>query len=112
MRIPLSWLRDYVDVTLPIDELAERLTRSGLEVDSIERYGIEGSELPWDRDLIVVCNIREVTQHPNADRLVLAEVEHAPGVYHTVVTGAPALTTRILGWELSWVTGVKSFSGS
>jgi len=89
MRIPLSWLRDYVDVTLPIDELAERLTRSGLEVDSIERYGIEGSELPWDRDLIVVCNIREVTQHPNADRLVLAEVEYAPGVFHTVVTGAP-----------------------
>ncbi len=89
MRIPLSWLRDYVDVTLPIDELAERLTRSGLEVDSIERYGIEGAELPWDRDLIVVCNIREVTQHPNADRLVLAEVEFAPGQFHTVVTGAP-----------------------
>ena len=89
MRIPLSWLRDYVDVTLPIDELGERLTRSGLEVDSIERYGIEGAELPWDRDLILVCNIREVTQHPNADRLVLAEVEFAPGQFHTVVTGAP-----------------------
>ncbi|MFM2307945.1 MAG: hypothetical protein RLY87_65 [Chloroflexota bacterium] len=89
MRIPLSWLRDYVDVTLPIDELGERLTRSGLEVDSIERYGIEGAELPWDRDLILVCNIREVTQHPNADRLVLADVEYAPGQFHTVVTGAP-----------------------
>lgn len=89
MRIPLSWLRDYVDITLPVDELAERLTRSGLEVDAVERYGIEGADLPWDRDLIVICNIVSVSQHPNADRLVLAEVEWAPGQFHTVVTGAP-----------------------
>ena len=76
MRIPLSWLREYVDVTIPIAELAERLTRSGLEVDAVEHIGVPESELPWDRDLVLVCNILEVTQHPNADRLVLATVTH------------------------------------
>ncbi|MBM4413222.1 MAG: phenylalanine--tRNA ligase subunit beta [Chloroflexi bacterium] len=91
MRIPLSWLRDYVDVTLPADELAERLTRSGLEVDAVEKLGVADSELPWDPTLVLVCNILEVTQHPNADRLVLAEVEYGPGLVHTVVTGAPNL---------------------
>lgn len=91
MRIPLSWLRDYVDVTLPADELAERLTRSGLEVDAVEKLGVANSELPWDPTLVLVCNILEVTQHPNADRLVLAEVEYGPGLVHTVVTGAPNL---------------------
>ena len=91
MRIPLSWLRDYVDVTLPVDELAERLTRSGLEVDAVEKLGVADSELPWDPALVLVCNILEVTQHPNADRLVLAEVEYGPGLIHTVVTGAPNL---------------------
>ena len=91
MRIPLSWLREYVDVTIPVDELAERLTRSGLEVDSIEHIGGVQAELPWDPTLVLVCNILEVTQHPNADRLVLATVEYAPGSIHTVVTGAPNL---------------------
>lgn len=91
MRIPLSWLREYVDVTIPVVELAERLTRSGLEVDAVEHIGVPESELPWDRDLIVTCNILEVMQHPNADRLVLATVNYGGDNVHTVVTGAPNL---------------------
>jgi len=35
MKVPLSWLKDYVDITLPVGELAERLTLAGLEVGSI-----------------------------------------------------------------------------
>ena len=91
MRIPVSWLREYVDVTIPIAELAERLTRSGLEVDAVEHIGVAESELPWDRDLILTCNILEVMQHPNADRLVLATVNYGGDNVHTVVTGAPNL---------------------
>ncbi len=36
MRVPSSWLRDYVDITLPIPELAERMTLAGLEVEKID----------------------------------------------------------------------------
>src|SRR5437773_2412110 len=91
MRVPLSWLKDFVDITMPVDELAERLTLSGLEVAEVEKIGVEGAELPWDADKIVIGNILEVKQHPNADRLVLADVDYGAAEPHTVVTGAPNL---------------------
>lgn len=91
MRVPLSWLKEYVDISLSPEDLAELLTRSGLEVDSIERIGVPGAELPWDREKVLVANILEVRQHPNADRLVLADVDYGAEQPHTVVTGAPNL---------------------
>ncbi len=91
MRVPISWLKDFVDIAMPVDQLAERLTLSGLEVAEIERVGVEGAELPWDPEKIVIGNILEVRQHPNADRLVLADVDYGATEPHTVVTGAPNL---------------------
>ena len=91
MRVPLSWLKDFVDITIPVDELAERLTLAGLEVAEVEKIGVDGAELPWDADKIVIGNILEVKQHPNADRLVLADVDYGAAEPHTVVTGAPNL---------------------
>jgi phenylalanyl-tRNA synthetase beta chain len=91
MRVPLSWLKEFVDITLSPDALAERLTLAGLEVAEVEKIGIEGAELPWDADKIVIGNILEVKQHPNADRLVLADVDYGAAEPHTVVTGAPNL---------------------
>ena len=91
MRVPLSWLKEFVDITLAPDDLAELLTRSGLEVEAIEKIGVAGSELAWDSERVLTCNIVEVTQHPNADRLVLALVEYGAEQPHTVVTGAPNL---------------------
>jgi phenylalanyl-tRNA synthetase beta chain len=91
MRIPLSWLKEFVDITLPVEELAERLTRAGLECEGIERIGVEGADLPWDPEKIVIGRILEVRQHPNADRLVLADVDYGADAPHTVVTGAPNL---------------------
>lgn len=41
MRVPLSWLKEYVDVTISPEELAERLTLAGLEVGSIDYIGVE-----------------------------------------------------------------------
>lgn len=49
MRVPLSWLKEFVDITLSVEELAERLTRAGLECEGIERIGVEGADLPWIR---------------------------------------------------------------
>ncbi|MGD8624964.1 MAG: phenylalanine--tRNA ligase subunit beta, partial [Anaerolineae bacterium] len=86
MKVPIKWLRDYVDVTLPLDELVERLTLAGLEVGAIEQIGDW-----WDPDKIVVGEVREVRDHPNADRLVLADVDYGGQALEQCVTGAPNL---------------------
>ena len=104
MKIPLSWLKDYVDITIPVEDLAERLTLAGLEVEAIDYIGLAPqrksavqSGLAWDRDKIVVAAVLEVRPHPNADRLVLADVDYGvkdlrgAAEPHQVVTGAPNL---------------------
>jgi phenylalanyl-tRNA synthetase beta chain len=67
MRVPLSWLRDYVDFDMPPERLAERLTLLGFEVQSIDSVGGDWSS-------VVVGELLEVAPHPNADRLLLARV--------------------------------------
>lgn len=89
MRVPLSWLREYVDSVLPADQLAEKLTLAGLEVESIDLIGLPGAELPWDRDKVFVGRLLKVERHPNADRLLLATVEYGAAEPIVVVTGAP-----------------------
>ncbi len=94
MKVPLSWLKDYVDIATPLPDLAQRLTLAGLEVETIEYIGLPGAELPWAPDKIVVGELRAVHPHPDADRLVLAEVEYGGPQPETVVTGAPSLLER------------------
>ena len=86
MLIPLSWLKEYVDLNLPTKQLAERLTLAGLEVE-----GIENSADWWDPELIIVGQIVAVKSHPNADRLVLVDVDYGSSQTEQVVTGAPNL---------------------
>ena len=71
MRVPLSWLQDFVDVTLSVDDLAHRLTMAGLEVGDVEYIGAD-----WQPDKLFVGEVVEVAPHPNADRLVLATVAY------------------------------------
>ncbi|PIE81503.1 MAG: phenylalanine--tRNA ligase subunit beta [Chloroflexi bacterium] len=95
MLIPISWLKDYVDIDMSVTELASLLTIAGLEVEGIDYIGIPGgndkNRLVWDRDLIMVGHIQKVEQHPNADRLVLATVEYGGDEPEVTVTGAPNL---------------------
>jgi len=91
MRVPISWLEDYVDIIMPVEELAERLTLAGLELASIHYLGVENAELPWDRQKIVVGQILALKPHPDAERLVLADVDYGGSQVETVVTGAPNL---------------------
>lgn len=103
MRVPLSWLREFVDIppTVSAEELAEKLTIAGLEVakveylglpQSAERHGVPPSyHLVWNPEKIVLGYIREVKAHPKADRLVLAVVDYGASQPETVVTGAPNL---------------------
>ncbi|MBS1250474.1 MAG: Phenylalanine--tRNA ligase beta subunit [Chloroflexi bacterium] len=101
MKTPLSWLKEYVDIELPTEELARRMTLAGLEVEEIRYVGYplpEGDKrreakitgFAWDPDEIVVGAIHEVMPHPNADRLVLCRLEDGEEE-HTVLTGAPNL---------------------
>ena len=105
MRIPLSWLKEYVDITVPAEVLAERLTLAGLEVGEIIYIGVPqnriadlphsmsapSNHLVWDRDKIVLGKIVEVKSHPDADRLVLAMVDYGGPELEQCVTGAPNL---------------------
>jgi phenylalanyl-tRNA synthetase beta chain len=84
IKVPVSWLREYVDITVPIDELALKLHMSSTEVKGVER--------PWWDDKIRVARIEKLAKHPNADKLLLATVDFGAGAPKTVVTGATNLT--------------------
>lgn len=81
MKIPLSWLREFVDVQLTPEQLAEALTLRGLEVRAVERWGSN-----WSR--IVIGELLEVGPHPRADRLQLTKVRVAKDQILEVVCGA------------------------
>ena len=61
MLAPLSWLKEYVDIDVTPEELEKKLFDCGFEVEQIIPYG--------DKiDKVVTCKIKEITQHPNAER--------------------------------------------
>jgi phenylalanyl-tRNA synthetase beta chain len=95
MKIPLSWLNDYVDVKdIPIKDLRSRLDLAGLEIEAIEAIGYPEAELPWDPDKVLTAEVLAVRPHPDADRLVLVEVNYGGDKTEIVVTGAPSLYER------------------
>jgi len=83
MKVSLKWLQDYVNLTLPTQELVEKLTMSGTEVSGIEAVGAS-----WEG--ISVGQVIALEKHPNADRLQLATID-LKEEHITVVTGAPNL---------------------
>src|SRR5688500_6075281 len=86
MRVPLSWLREYVDVDVPVDELARRLAISSLEVDQVIRTGV--SDAHGNHGLFQVGKVLEAEKHPNADRLQLCRVDIGEGEPRQIVCGA------------------------
>jgi phenylalanyl-tRNA synthetase beta chain len=99
MRVPISWLKEFVEIKLPIEELAHKLTLAGLEVEEIQYVGLpkpEGQQrvkitgFSWEPENIVVGAISEVMPHPNADKLVLCKLDDGEQS-HVVLTGAPNL---------------------
>src|SRR5206468_3072749 len=67
VRVPLSWLRDYIPFDLAPEKLAERLTLLGFEVKGLEPWGAE-----WRN--VVVGELLTVSRHPRADRLSVTTV--------------------------------------
>ena len=82
MRVPLSWLQEFVEVDLTPEQLAERLTLLGMEVSSIEHIGAD-----WQR--IVVGELLEVAPHPHSGKLSLTRVRTGDGEQElSIVCGA------------------------
>ena len=82
MKFSLSWLRDWVPFAPDADELAERLTLAGLEVDDV-------TEIGQSLGGFVVAEVLAVEPHPNADRLRVCQVSVADGQPLQIVCGAP-----------------------
>ena len=82
MKFTLSWLNQFVSTdTLPVSQLADKLTMLGLEVDSVQ-------ELFAELEQITTARIKSVSRHPDADKLTVCEVEDGSDLIQ-VVCGAP-----------------------
>jgi phenylalanyl-tRNA synthetase beta chain len=86
MRVPVSWLREYVSLEMPLAELAERLSISTAEVEGIERRGVPDDD--GNLGLFRVGRVLEAIKHPNADRLQLTRVDVGEGEPRQIVCGA------------------------
>src|SRR5713226_9770362 len=82
MKLPLSWLKEFVTVEVELEELCQRLTVAGLEVENIESIGPSFTD-------VFVAKVVAVERHPNADRLNLCEVDAGAAGQFKVVCGAP-----------------------
>jgi len=83
MKVSLKWLKDYIDVSLPPADVANKLTMAGIEVKATQIIGGR-----WEN--IVIGQLVAINPHPNADRLVLTTIDLGTE-QQTVVTGAPNL---------------------
>ena len=82
MKVSLAWLKELLEVDLPVDKLAHALTMGGLEVEEIAPVAAAFSG-------IVVGHVKSVAPHPNADKLRITEVDAGTGEILTIVCGAP-----------------------
>lgn len=82
MQFPESWLREFCNPPLTTQELANTLTMAGMEVEEVVP-----AAPPFSR--VVVGEIREAVQHPNADRLRVCQVDAGQGSLLNIVCGAP-----------------------
>lgn len=108
MLAPLSWLKEYVDIDVTPEELEKKLFDCGFEVEQIIPYG--------DKiDKVVTCKIKEITQHPNAERLRICQVDAGKYGVLQIITNATNVSVgdivpvAVDGATLA--TGDKIFNG-
>ena len=88
MQFPESWLREYCDPPISTAELSDLLTMAGMEVEETRPAAPPFSG-------VVVAKVLTVTQHPNADRLNVCEVDAGTGTTLQIVCGAPNVRAGI-----------------
>jgi len=82
LKATLNWLKEFVDINLSPEEIGEKLTVSGSEVENIE-------PVPSIYNKIVVGKVTSVDKHPNADKLQICNVDLGNGENQDIVCGAP-----------------------
>ena len=68
MKLPLSWLKEYVDVTVDIETLCKKMVEIGWEIEEVVYLGEKVTN-------VKVCQITEISQHPNAERLLCCKID-------------------------------------
>ena len=68
MKAPLSWIKDYVEINVDIETLCQKMVNIGLEIEEVVYLGEHVTN-------VKVCQIKEITQHPNAERLLCCKVD-------------------------------------
>ena len=81
MKFSVNWLREFVDLPKNPEEIAELLTRAGVETENIETRGANVEK-------VIVSQITASSRHPNADRLTVCEVDDGSGTKRQIVCGA------------------------
>ena len=81
MQISLSWLKSYVDIDVPVEELCDKMVMSGFEVESIE-------DLSKTMDNVVVGKIVALEKHPDADKLKVCQIDIGGEEPIQIITGA------------------------
>src|SRR6266699_868083 len=81
MKFSVNWLREFVDLPEKPEDIADLLTRAGIETKNIETRGA-------NIDKVIVSQITASSRHPNADRLTVCEVDDGSGTKRQIVCGA------------------------
>src|SRR5213594_746972 len=81
MKFSVNWLREFVDLPKNPEEIAELLTRAGVETENIETRDAKIEN-------VIVSQITASSRHPNADRLTVCEVNDGSGTKRQIVCGA------------------------
>ncbi len=84
MKVPMSWLRAYVDIDCDIKDFVEDITMSGSKVEAVESFGAEISN-------VVVGKVCEITKHPDADKLLITKIDIGKPEFIQIVTGSQNL---------------------
>ncbi|MBQ9605358.1 MAG: phenylalanine--tRNA ligase subunit beta, partial [Firmicutes bacterium] len=85
MNLPISWLKEYVDIDCTTQEFMDEITLSGSKVESLTVLG-------KDIDGIITGKVLEIEKHPDADKLVVTKIDVGNGEPLQIVTGASNLT--------------------
>jgi phenylalanyl-tRNA synthetase beta chain len=81
MKFSVNWLREFIDLPKNPEDIAELLTRAGIEIKKIETHGANVEN-------VIVSQITASSRHPNADRLTVCEVDDGSGTKRQIVCGA------------------------
>jgi phenylalanyl-tRNA synthetase beta chain len=81
MKFSVNWLREFVDLPKNPEEIAELLTRAGIEIKNVETRGANVEK-------VIISQITASSPHPNADRLTVCEVDDGSGAKRQIVCGA------------------------